>query len=41
MLTKDDLIREYRNRRGTLSTLVLVYGMIVATMVFSAMAMTG
>lgn len=38
MLTRDDLIREYRSRRGTLPALVLVYGMIVGTMAVTALS---
>ena len=38
MLTRDDLIREARNRAGNLPTLLLVYLAIVATMAGSALA---
>ena len=37
MLTRDDLIREYRSRSGSLSTFVVVYLAIVATMAATAM----
>lgn len=40
MLTKDDLIREYRNRSGSLPALLLVYGILVGTMVATAAAIT-
>lgn len=38
MLTKDQLIREYRARRGTLPAFLVVYGMLVGGMALSAMA---
>lgn len=38
MLTRDDLIREYRARSGTLPALLVVYGAILATMAFTAAA---
>ncbi len=37
-MTRDDFIREYRNRAGSWPALVGVYGIIVACMVLSAMA---
>ncbi|WP_299817676.1 hypothetical protein [uncultured Jannaschia sp.] len=37
MLTRNDLIREYRNRAGSLPALVLVYALIVGTMALTAM----
>lgn len=39
MLTRDDMIREYRSRAGTLPALLLVYGVLVGTMALSASAM--
>jgi len=38
MLTRDLLIREYRERRGTLSGLLVLYAILLATMVGTAMA---
>ena len=38
-LTKDQLIREYQNRKGTLPALLMVYGMIVGTMVLTGISM--
>lgn len=38
MLTKDALIREYRDRAGSLPALLVVYAMIVATMLVTAWA---
>ncbi|WP_274384718.1 hypothetical protein [Oricola indica] len=38
MLTRDDLIREYRNRSGSLPALAIVYLAIVGTMAGTAMA---
>lgn len=38
MLTRDDLIREYRTRSGTLPALLIVYALILATMAATAMA---
>ena len=38
MLTRDQLIREYRNRSGSLPALLLVYGIIVGTMLGTAYA---
>ena len=38
MLTKDTLIREYRNRAASWPALVLVYGILVGAMFASAMA---
>ena len=38
MLTRDDLIREYRAHSGTLSALLIVYLAIVAIMVGTALA---
>jgi hypothetical protein len=38
MLTRDDLLREYRARSGTLASLLVVYGMIVVTMTITALA---
>lgn len=40
MLTRDALIREARMRGGNLPTLVLVYGVLVGTMVGTALAIT-
>lgn len=37
MLTRDDLIKEYRSRRGSLTTVLLVYLLLVATMVSTAL----
>ncbi|MEM9343416.1 MAG: hypothetical protein AAGA87_10255 [Pseudomonadota bacterium] len=38
MLTKDQLIREVRARGATLPAVLLVYGLLVATMVGTALA---
>ena len=38
MLTRDRLIREYHQRRGTLPAVLLVYAILVATMAGTAMA---
>jgi hypothetical protein len=38
IMTRDDLIREYRNRSGSWPALVAVYGIIVACMFLSAAA---
>lgn len=38
MLNRDDLIREYRARSGTLPSLLFVYGAILATMAITAAA---
>lgn len=38
MLSRDDLIREARNRGGSLPGLLLIYLLIVATMAGSAAA---
>ena len=38
MMTRDDLIREAQNRRGTLPALVLVYMALVGTLVATAYA---
>jgi hypothetical protein len=38
MLTRDDLIREYRARKGTFPALLLVYLMIVGTLALTASA---
>ena len=38
MLTRDTLIREYRNRRGTGAGLVIVYLILLATMAGTAMS---
>lgn len=38
MLTRDDLIREYRNRGGSFPALFLVYGIIFGTMAGTALA---
>jgi len=37
-MTRDDLIREYRNRAGSWQALVFVYAVIIATMALSAAA---
>ena len=39
MLTKDQLIREYRNAGASWPALVVVYGLLLGTMVLSASAM--
>lgn len=39
-MTRDELIREYRMRGASWPALLGVYGILVATMVLSAMAMT-
>ena len=38
MLTRDDLIREYRSRSGSLPALVVVYAAIVFTMAGTALS---
>ena len=38
MLTRDDLIREHRARRGTLPALLVVYLILIATMAGTALA---
>ena len=38
MLTRDELVREYRARRGTLPALLIVYLIIIATMAGTALA---
>lgn len=38
MTTRDDMIREYRNRAGTLPALLMVYGVLVGTLAMSASA---
>ncbi|PRY22553.1 hypothetical protein CLV78_10693 [Aliiruegeria haliotis] len=38
MLTRDDMIREYRSRAGTFPALLLVYGVLVSTLALSANA---
>ncbi len=38
MLTKDALIRETRNRAGTLPALLVIYSLIVGTMVATGFA---
>jgi len=37
-MTRDELIREIQSRRGSWPALLIVYGLIVATMVVSAMS---
>ncbi len=37
-MNRDELIREMRMHSATWQSVVIVYGLIVATMVFSAMA---
>ena len=37
MPSREDLIREYRNRAGSLPGLVIVYACIVGTMALTAM----
>jgi hypothetical protein len=39
-MNKDQLIREYQNRRGTLPAILGLYGIIVCTMVLTGMAIT-
>lgn len=36
MLTRDQMIREYQVRRGTLPGLLVVYGALVGTMAWTA-----
>lgn len=36
-MTRDEMIREMNNRRGSWQAIVIVYGLIVATMAGSAM----
>ncbi|WP_256369752.1 hypothetical protein [Tropicimonas sp. IMCC6043] len=38
MLTRDYMIREYRARAGTLPALLMIYGVLVATLAVSASA---
>ncbi|WP_269432944.1 hypothetical protein [Aliiruegeria sabulilitoris] len=38
MLTRDDMIREYRSRAGTLPALLLVYSVLLSTLALSASA---
>ncbi|MDV7145386.1 hypothetical protein R3X27_22095 [Tropicimonas sp. TH_r6] len=38
MLTRDDMIREYQSRAGTLPALLLVYAVLVSTLALSANA---
>ena len=38
MLTRDDLIREYKGRGGNLPALIIVYAAIVGTMAGTALA---
>lgn len=38
MLTRDQLIREYRNRSGSLPALLVVYATLVGTMALTAMS---
>ena len=38
MLTRDDLIREFRNRGGSWQALLLVYGILVGTLALTASA---
>ncbi len=38
MLTRDDQVREYRTRRGSLPALLIVYLVLLATMVGTALA---
>ncbi|MEM9427256.1 MAG: hypothetical protein AAGA06_11200 [Pseudomonadota bacterium] len=40
MLTRDKLIREARMRGGNLPAFLVIYGLIVGTMVGTALAMT-
>ena len=40
MITRDQLIREYRTRGASWPALVVVYSMLVGTMIVTAMAMT-
>jgi len=37
-MTRDELIREMQARRGSWPALLFVYGIIVGTMVFSALS---
>jgi len=41
IMTRDDLIREYKERSGTWPALVAVYGLILGTMVLTGVAMVG
>ncbi len=36
MLTRDDMIREYRSRAGTLPALLMIYAVLLATLALSA-----
>ncbi|WP_305984641.1 hypothetical protein [Roseibium sp. MMSF_3544] len=40
-MTRDDLIREYKNQAGTWQALVGVYGVIVGVMALSGYLMVG
>lgn len=39
-MTRDQLIREYNNRRGTLPALLCVYGLILGTMLLTGLTIT-
>lgn len=39
-MTRDDLIREYTNRRGTWAAFAAVYGLILGALLLSAIAIT-
>ena len=40
MLTRDEIIRDARSRAGTLPAVFVVYGILLATMALTGMAMT-
>lgn len=40
MMTRDEIIRDARTRAGTLPAVFIVYGVLLATMVATGMAMT-
>ncbi|WP_323765941.1 hypothetical protein [Marinovum sp.] len=40
MMTRDEIIRDARSRAGTLPAVFIVYGVLLATMVATGMAMT-
>ncbi len=40
MMTRDEIIRDARTRAGTLPAVFVVYGILLATMLATGMAMT-
>ncbi len=39
-MTRDEIIRDARSRAGTFPAVLVVYGLIVATLIATGMAMT-